>query len=82
MLESTLNLQILSFFMVSKNGLDTILRLSGISNRSGVYVNFIGIEINIYDKVLALPISWFILIVLTVVFATLSKKILSKNINK
>ena len=82
MLESTLNLQILSFFMVSKNGLDTILRLSGISNRSGVYVNFIGIEINIYDKVLALPISWFMLIVLTVVFATLSKKILSKNINK
>lgn len=75
-------LQILSFFMVSKNGLDTILRLSGISDRSGVYVNFVGIEINIYDKVLALPISWFMLIVLTVVFATLSKKILSKNINK
>lgn len=75
-------LQILSFFMVSKNGLDTILRLSEIPDRSGVYVSFAGLEFNIYDKVLVLPISWLMLIGLSLVFAILAEKILSKNINK
>ncbi len=75
-----LYLQAISCLMISKNGYDSILRLTGFTERPGSF-HGVGKFID-YSNVSHFIVCWLMLIVLSVLCGYLAGKVLEKNINK
>lgn len=76
-------LQLLCFFMISKNGLDAILSISGRvgDGRTGHVGSFGGdkyFQFGMYDEVLHYFWAWLLIILSIVVIVILTRKVLSK----